>query len=299
MSGGRVDLSIIVVNWNGGAALGACLESAMLATRKVEAEIWLVDNASTDGSAEQAAGAHTQLRVLRNESNLGFARAANQAIERASGEFVLLLNPDARIDEAVVLRMLELMQKEGLIGLAGCGSIDARDRPAPGYEMSYPGQRGTSITQAAGEGKDVAWVSGACLIARRAMMDEIGPLDPEFFMYYEDVDWCYRARQAGWRVVTLSELTIRHDLGGSSAQVPKQQIARRAASSRVRFYRKHYSPASAGWMTARMAASAICGLVLRVGAAAVSRSAREAVSVDLGRLQGALFGGDGSRRDDG
>ena len=299
MSGDRVDLSIIVVNWNGGAALKACLESAMSATRKVEAEIWLVDNASTDESAEQAAGVHPELRVLRNADNLGFARAANQAIEQASGEFVLLLNPDARIGEAAVLRMLELMQKEGLIGIAGCGSIDASDRSAPGYEMSYPGQRGTSITQAAGEGKDVAWVSGACLIARRAMVDEIGPLDAEFFMYYEDVDWCYRARQAGWRVVTLPELTILHDLGGSSSQVPKKDIARRAASSRVRFYKKHYSPVSAGWMTARMAALAICGLVLRVGPAAVSRSAREAVSVDLGRLQGALFGGDGSRRDDG
>jgi hypothetical protein len=118
-------------------------------------------------------------------------------------------------------------------------------------------------------------------------------------MYYEDVDWCYRARQAGWRVVTLPELTIRHDLGGSSAQVAKREIARRAASSRVRFYRKHYSPLSAGWMTARMAAAAICGLVLRVVAAAVSRSAREAVSVDLGRLQGVLLGGDGRRRDEG
>lgn len=294
-----MDLSIILVNWNGGAALTACVESAVSATRKVEAEIWLVDNASTDGSVEQAAGAHPELRVLRNASNLGFARAANQAIEQASGAFFLLLNPDAEIDEAAVLRMLELMQKEGLIGIAGCGSIDASERPAPGYEMSYPGQRGTSITQAAGEGKDVAWVSGGCLIARRVMVEEIGPLDPEFFMYYEDVDWCYRAREAGWRVVTLPELTIRHDLGGSSAQVPKREIARRAASSRVRFYRKHYSPLSAGWMTARMATVAICGLVLRVVAAAVSRSAREALSVDLGRLQGVLLGGDGGGRDAG
>jgi len=250
-----VDLSVVVVNWNGGEGLQACLRSVRAAAQGLSAEIWLVDNASTDASAGAAVRSFPALRLIQNRENAGFACAANQALSQASGIFVLLLNPDAQIGAEALARLLEVMRSDPSIGIAGCSSVDREGRRVPGYETSFPGQRRRLVPQASGPGRDVAWVSGACLLARRALCDQIGLLDPGFFMYYEDVDWCCRARAAGWRVVTVPEAEVRHDLGGSARRVPPAETARRTASSRLRFYRKHCSPARARWLAFRTAAS--------------------------------------------
>lgn len=291
MEEARPEVSVIVVNWNGGAALASCLDSVVAAVRGRRAEVVLVDNASTDGSAEEALGAHPEVKLIRNGANVGFAGGANKGLSEASGEILLLLNPDAQIGAEALGRVLGVMQQDGRIGIAGCGSVDGEGRSAPGYEMSLPGQRGVSVARREGQGRDVAWVSGACLAARREMVEEVGPLDEGFFMYSEDVDWCYRARGAGWRVVTLPEVTIRHELGTSAAQVTVAARARWAAESRVRFYGKHYSPARARWLRARMAAAALLGMVWRVLPAAFSGAAREGVRAKWAVLGAALRGG--------
>lgn len=295
----RPEVSIIVVNWNGGAALGSCLDSAAGAVRGRRAEVLLVDNASTDGSAEEALGAHPEVRLIRNGANVGFAGGANTGLSEASGEVLLLLNPDAQIGAEALGRLLGVMQQDGRIGIAGCGSVDGEGRSAPGYEMSLPGQRGVSVARREGQGRDVAWVSGACLAARREMVEEVGPLDEGFFMYSEDVDWCYRAREAGWRVVTLPEVTVRHELGTSAAQVGEAERARWAAESRVRFYGKHYSPARARWLRTRMAAAALLGMVWRALPAAFSGAAREGLRAKWAVLVAALRGGRDVQRERG
>ena len=281
-------LSVIIVNWNAGEWLRSCVSSAFAAVAGMRAEIWLVDNASSDGSAELAAKAYPALSVILNDRNLGFARAVNQALSQASGEYVLLLNPDAKIDGGALGRLLEVMRRDPRIGIAGCPSVNHRGRCVPGYETSFPGQRGMSLPQKTGEGQNAAWVSGACLLARRAMIDEIGPLDPGFFMYYEDVDWCYRAHTAGWRVVTLPDVAVRHELGGSSGHVPPAESARRAASSRLRFYQKHYSRRRARWLTLRMFASTVLRLSLQLVPCVFSSSAREKRKLECVRLRAVL-----------
>lgn len=285
------DLSVIVVNWNAGDALDTCLSAVFSAVAGMRAEVWLVDNASEDGSTERAARDHRALRVIRNAANVGFARGVNEALPRAGGEVTLLLNPDAVIERDALLRLMEVMRADTRIGIAGCGSVSANGRPAPGYETSYPGLRAEMVRpgSAAASVGDVAWVSGACLLARRHLVNEVGLLDPSFFMYYEDVDWCYRARQAGWRVVTVRDASVRHDPGGPSSRVPIGITARRAAASRVRFFGKHYSPARALWLQTGMVASALFGFLAQAVPALVNTRARRRLAVNRGRLLASLL----------
>ncbi len=295
MGGERPEASVIIVNWNGGAALGACVASVAAATRGRDVEVIVVDNASTDGSAEEAAGKHAGARLIRNPENVGFARGANRGISEAGSDVYLLLNPDAEISAEALDDLLAMVKEDGRVGIVGCGSVDAQGREAPGFEMSFPGQRGKSVAQREGKGRDVAWVSGACLATRRGMVDEIGPLDGSFFMYYEDVDWCYRARQAGWRVVTLPGVTIRHEMGTCAGQASGVERARWAAESRVRFYCKHYPRLRAAWLRMRMAASAVAGMIWRALPAIFSGAMREGVRSQWTALRAALSG----RRDEG
>jgi len=283
----NLSLSIIIVNWNGGESLQACLRSVLAAAR-LPAEVWLVDNASSDGSAQRAAAAFPSLKLIQNSRNVGFARAVNQALEGSAGEFLLLLNPDVQIGQEALSGLLTVMHQDGRIGIAGCASVDAGARCVPGYESSFPGRRGDVVHQTEGRGQDVAWVSGACLLARRQMVESIGRLDAGFFMYYEDVDWCRRARVGGWRVVTLPGVLVKHELGGSSAHVPRAESARRAVISRLRFYEKHYSRSRARRLALGMAASALRGILLRLLPAVVSKQARAAVSSECARLRAVL-----------
>jgi GT2 family glycosyltransferase len=281
---------VIVVNWNGGDGLLSCLGSVLDAADGMSLELWMVDNASSDGSPDRAAAAHHEVRLIRNRTNVGFARAANQAMARSSGAFVLLLNPDARIDRDALGRLVATMRSDPWVGIVGCPSVDADGREAPGYEVSYPGERARSVTRGGGDARDVAWVSGACLLARRRMMDAVGMLDDDFFMYYEDVDWAYRARMAGWRVVTSADARVQHALGGSSQRVPSSDTVRRAAESRLLFYYKHYPRWRARWLRMRMIADGLLRAGLRLGPAALGRSARDSLGSECARLYAALKG---------
>jgi hypothetical protein len=283
-------LSVIVVNWNAGELLTACLASVEAATAGLQAEVWVVDNASSDGSADRALRAHPQAYLLRNSENVGFARAANHALAQAKGEFLLLLNPDAELSSEALDQMLATMSSHPRVGIVGCGSVDEEGRASPGHELSYPGQRRTLPQRGrrAGGALEVAWVSGACLLARQAMVQEIGPLDEGFFMYYEDVDWCCRARKAGWKVMAVTSAHIWHRLGATAAQVPAAETACRAAASRLRFYRKHYPPARAGWLCLRMLVANLAGWAWRLPPSLVSQRARERRQVHAARLQGVL-----------
>lgn len=236
-------LSIIIVTWNSARWLPACLQAVNAAIEGLNAEIWVVDNGSTDGTVETARRALPTGAVITNDRNLGFARANNQAIERATGRLFLLLNPDTEINSRALTGMMTAMESQSDIGLLGCRLVRPDGAPQECYGLTYPGVRNLSPAVRPGPGHpdllDVAWLGGACLMARREAVEAVGGLDPDYVMYYEDVDWGLRMRHGGWRVVYWDGGQVLHHGGGDSEQVPSYETARRYITSEMIFHSKH------------------------------------------------------------
>jgi len=250
------ELSIIIVSWNTRELLAQALESAYDTVGDIACEVLVVDNGSTDGSAEMVETRFPQTQVLRNAENVGFARANNQALASSRGRFVLLLNSDAVLLPDALMHMARFMESEPSAGIVGPRILNPDGSFQSSY-MSFPtllaelllmtklhkvayGQHFPSHPPAKSrDRRSVDWVSGACLMIRRQVVEDIGGLDEEFFMYSEEVDWCWRAKQAGWCVYYLPEAEAVHWGGLSSTKVP---VSRRTLvyGSKLRFLRKHH-----------------------------------------------------------
>lgn len=230
-------LSVVIVNYNAGTALAGCLD-ALAPQLADQDEVFIVDNASSDGSAEPFDG-RPGVNLVRNVENLGFARACNQALERAHGRFLLLLNPDAQVAPRALdtaLRYMEANPDVGILGpriLRPGGRLDPAARrsfktPATYFyklvalDRLFPRSRafGHYYLSYLPEDRlaDVDSVVGAFLLIRRSVVDTVGHLDERFFMYCEDEDWCWRVKQAGFRVVYNPALLVHHVKGLSSTQ---------------------------------------------------------------------------------
>ncbi len=212
------DVSLIVLNWNGRRHLRSCLTS--LAENHYEhCETVLVDNGSTDGSLDLASAEFPDVRVVENGRNLGYAGGMNVGIAHATGDVVVLLNNDIIVEPTWLAALMAAFASDRRIGIAGCKILypDSMLIQHAGGYISFPlgyadhfGYRkvddGSYDTQA-----DVGYVTGAAMAIRRALLDEIGYLDTQFYpAYYEDVDLCYRARQANWRVVYVPRARLVH-----------------------------------------------------------------------------------------
>jgi N-acetylglucosaminyl-diphospho-decaprenol L-rhamnosyltransferase len=262
------DVSIIVVNWNTRGLLADCLNSIKQTAGDLGIEIIVVDNASTDGSQEMVRQSFPQVRLIKNIENVGFARANNQAIEASQGRYVLLFNSDALAQPGALRAMVAYADGYPDIGIVGAqllngdGSFQAsytrfptlwreflilsglgRLLFGPWYPSHGPDQS-RAVT-------DADYVEGACMLARREAVEQVGGLDEGYFMYAEEVDWCFGMRRAGWRVVYLPQARIIHLGGGSSSK----GSARREAMlyrGRVRFFRKNYGDCQAAVLKGMM-----------------------------------------------
>lgn len=233
------DVSVVIVNWNGVAYLPAALRSLAAAADGLAIEVWVVDNASTDGSLGLVHQDFPCVQVVANDENHGFATANNQGIARSQGRYLLLLNPDTELPANSLARLVAYLDQHPEVGVVGPRLIGQRGRTqggAAGYDPSphtifnyatflyrlFPQRfRGLWLPQAAyerGEPLRVDWVSGACLLARREAATAAGPLDERYFMYSEDVDWCRRIRRAGYAVVCDPAVSVIHHIGGSTRQ---------------------------------------------------------------------------------
>lgn len=245
------DLSICIVNWNTRDPLIQCLTSVAQGTEGVDYEIMIIDNASTDGSVLAVQEGFPQVKLTVNSSNLGFAKAANQAIIESKGRYVLLLNPDTRPLDNAIGKMIEFMEEHPEAGAMGPRLVLPDGRPQPysfGCDptLGYLLRRGLNLLLHKGclhdwgteEIREADWVSGASLILRRRALEETGLLDENFFLYFEDNDLCLRLRQKGWKVY-FNPLTEVVHLGGES--VVKNEPARAEYyHSLLYFYSKHY-----------------------------------------------------------
>ena len=258
-----VDLSIIIVNWNVRDLLRRCLLSLQTGSSSLRVEVIVVDNGSTDGSVEMVRAEFPQVHLIANPDNRGFPAANNQGIKIAQGRYVLLLNPDTEVLGDALATMVGFADDHPDVGVVGPqlvnpdGSVQSSRRRFPTLATAFfestwlqpyaPRrllERYYVLDRPDDEVQDVDWVTGAALMARREAIEQVGPMDEGFFMYSEELDWCRRFREAGWRVVYLPMAQIVHHVGKSSEQVlPARHI--HFQTSKVRYFRKYHGPLAA------------------------------------------------------
>ncbi len=260
-----VDLSIIIVSWNVKELLHRCLGSVQRSLEKIDhslsAETIVLDNASSDGSAEMVGREFPWVRLMASPTNLGFTKGNNLALAESQGRYILLLNPDTEVvgdSLGVMVDYMGVHPKVGALGpqlLNEQGGIQSSRRRFPTLATAFlesttlqrwfPDNRAVKRYYFADVPQDliqpVDWVVGACILVRREAIDEVGPLDERFFMYSEELDWCYRLKGRGWEVIYLPTAQVIHQEGRSSEQVlPARHI--HFQRSKILFFKKHH-----GW----------------------------------------------------
>jgi GT2 family glycosyltransferase len=257
-----VDLAVVIVSANDGRWLPPCLSSVLARAGDIDLELIVVDNASTDGTRELVQDRFPQVRVV-SSPNRGFAYGNNRGLEHTTARYVLLLNPDTEILQGTLRELIDTLDADPRIGLAGVRQVDAEGAPLPTI------RRFPSATRALGEAlaserwplhpswagervldprtyaraHECDWVSGSFMLVRREALLGAGLLDERFFLYSEETDLCLRIRRAGWRIHHLPLMTIRHHAGKAGA---RPALVAQDALSRKLYARKHLPPAQRG-----------------------------------------------------
>lgn len=260
MNAEAVDASVIIVNWNTCELLAACLESVSKHVSRfdgLKVETLVIDNGSTDASAEMVRNQFPWVQLIVNAENVGFARANNQAIRESKGRYVILLNSDTEVHRRALEAMVAFMDVHP--EAAGCGprllNEDETLQPSC-HPMLTPGRefwrlifldriwrRATYAQQRwdPSEPRRVEVIKGACLVLRRDALDQVGLLDEQYFVYTEEMDLCYRLLQAGWQFWWVPEAVVTHHGEASSRQVAEAMYVQ-LYRSKVQFYRKFGGP---------------------------------------------------------
>ena len=264
----RPAVSAIVVSFNTRQMTLDCLHTLADELGQCAADIWLVDNASTDGTVDAVAAAMPHVKIIANSRNAGFGAANNQAMRQAQGEFILLLNSDAFPQQGAVAALLDYMRAHPDVGVAGPRLLNADKSlqiscfrfPSPGFcwaenlwaPILFPRSRAISDYRrwAHDRERDVDWVVGACMMIRAEAYRVAGGFDERFFMYAEETDWQRRIRRAGWRVCFTPAGNVVH-LGRGSAKAGDGVVDGHFFQSLDRYQLKHHG--WAGLVSLRMA----------------------------------------------
>jgi len=254
-------ITVVIVNYNAGRLLTDCVCSVL---PQVD-EVLIVDNASRDTSMDECArlySADTRLILLKNGTNLGFAAACNIGFLRAKGDYVLFLNPDCHLDTTAVATLLEAMQANPSVGMVGglLMNLDGSEQgggrraiPTPwrsfvrAFGLNHFEKRWPKLffdfhlhQQPLPPGPiEVEAISGACMLVRRQAVDAVGLWDDGYFLHCEDLDWCMRFRQEGWKILFVPSAHVLHALGVSSRSRPIF-VEWHKHKGMMRFYRKFF-----------------------------------------------------------
>jgi N-acetylglucosaminyl-diphospho-decaprenol L-rhamnosyltransferase len=254
-------ISIIILNWNTRDLLAQCLDSIEQHKDTLQLEIIVVDNASTDGSQAMLKENYPQIRLITNNQNVGFAKGNNQAMQLAQGDYFLLWNSDTFATPGAIQSLLALAEKEPRAAIVGAQlwnadkSFQASYSPFPnqwrefliltGMGRRLLGHAYPSLGPDEEKGPQIVdYVEGACLLVRRQAFQDVGGFDEGYFMYAEEVDWCYTMAKHGWQVWYQPEARVIH-LGGASSADRRTHREADLYRSRIRFFRKHYGSRSA------------------------------------------------------
>lgn len=260
-------VSIIILNYNTPEVTEQCILSVLKNTKKAKFEIILVDNGSLPESysyLRKKFSKSKNIKIIRSTKNLGFSGGNNLGIKKSSGEYILLLNSDTIVDGDVISEMAQWLDKNGDVGVATCAlkNEDGTIQGTGGYFPTllrviswmtiedfpfvdklikpFHPHRSKSILkndEFYKSKREIDWVTGAFLFTRREVIDQVGAIDEDYFMYTEDTDFCYRAKKAGWKIMYLPKWSITH-LGGKSSN-REYPILTEFKSLKL-FYKKHY-----------------------------------------------------------
>jgi GT2 family glycosyltransferase len=257
-----IDLSIIIVSYNVKRLLKKCVDSIFRFQKDLKFEVMVIDNHSEDQSTGMLKEEFAQIELWENKENIGFSAACNQGVKKSRGRYVLLLNPDTEFTPGGITKMIEFMKANPRVGICGPRMIDPQGkvhyscRSFPSYLTAI--SSGQSILnrlfpdnplskryllkdQDQSRNKEVDWVSGSCLLTRREVFERIGLLDELFFMYVEDVDFCFRAKKANFLIYYFPETVVIHYIGKSTQRrKPRMQVEHHR--SMYHFFRKHHRP---------------------------------------------------------
>ncbi|OGL72308.1 hypothetical protein A3D72_01400 [Candidatus Uhrbacteria bacterium RIFCSPHIGHO2_02_FULL_57_19] len=255
-----IDVSVIIVSWNTRELLGRCLKSLFEQTHGVSFEVFVVENASSDDSAEMVRSEFTQVNLIANDANLGFARANNQAIAEAKGECVLLLNPDTELIDDGISNLVAVARKHPEAGIVG-GKILNPDRSIQASVRRFPTLcsqvlitlkfhhafpdipclRRYFANDVNPESEQSAdQVMGAFFLISRQALNIVGTLDERFFIWFEEVDYCKRVVNAGLKVLYTPVAQVVHHGGESFAQVFALKKQKMFNASLAKYMRKHF-----------------------------------------------------------
>ena len=272
MRTGKPSLSVVIVSFNSARLIGGLLTALAEQLNELRAQIIVVDNASSDGSADLIADQYPWVNLIRSRQNLGFAAGNNLAVRQALAPVILFLNPDAIPIAGTILRGLEQFREDKRIGLAGARLLgeDGVTQPSArmfpnllqeifvlsGLAAKYPRSKWFGHLDRTWADADtpahVDWVPGAFALMRTDLFKQLGGFDERYFLYYEEVDLCRRIAQAGYCVQYLPALKATHCGGASARTIEGEAVSQNGnqltlwrARSGLLYYRKHH-----GWLTA-------------------------------------------------
>ncbi|HZU06760.1 MAG TPA: glycosyltransferase family 2 protein [Chloroflexota bacterium] len=248
-------LTIILVNYHARDYLLACLAALEAAPPRMAYRVILVDNSPGDGAAEAVRARFPAVEVIRNATNVGFARACNQGLRATDSPYVLLLNPDTEVRPGALDTLLDTLAAHPHVAAVGPRLLypDGRYQHSvfrlPGLAQAFFGfftivpldspWNGRYPPPASPAPRPVEHILGACLLLRRTALEQVGLLDERFFMYFEETDWCARARRAGWELWQVPAATVVHH-GGGTTRLVAEEMSLQFHRSQALYYRKHY-----------------------------------------------------------
>ena len=306
-------VSVIIVSFEVRELLRCCLDS-LGAQEGVQVETWVVENASRDGSADMVAGGYPAAHLVRNASNVGFATANNQALRQATGDWLLLLNPDTELPPGALAGLVRIFDRHPAAGAVGLALRNPDGSPQASC-FAFPGlwnqmlesvglkriamSLGRGTPSAAppppgGEG-ETDWVSGACLALSRPAFQAIGGLDESLFLYGEEMDWCWRARRGGFSTVWSNAAVVLHH-GGASGTGLRGPLFAMNLQSRIAFLRRYRGAGCAFTAHCILLGGALLRLAWWSARAAVERPLRPWTRDQLERFRWAVARLAGVRR---
>lgn len=279
-----LELSVTVCSWNTAEDLEACVRSLEAIRSEARFEVIVVDNNSEDGSADRVETCFPWVRLFRMTRNLGFTGGHNFAMQQRLAPHAFLLNSDAVVHPGAIRGLLDFIANTPDAGIVGPkvlnpdGSLQFSCRKFPNpvaalfrntiFGKLFPNNRFTReylMQDWTHDGpREVDWLSGCALVATNQVIDRVGLLDPEYFMFCEDVDWCFRTWKAGLKVVYVPEAVVTHAIGRSTDKAPNRMIGR-FHGSMLRFYRKNIVPGMAAPLRPLALAGAAVALSMRAG----------------------------------